>query len=142
MAIASGLPVPEIYVLDSEAGINAFAAGLDHSNAAIAVTRGALEQLDRAELQGVIAHELGRDAGGDAARFAELKTLRDPARLERALARLTELPARSKRGVLTRLLALIRHDRELRTRELELFRVVGATLGCPLPPSGPRPRVT
>lgn len=85
---------------------------------------------------------LGHDAGDDAACFAELKPLRDPARLERALARLTELPARSKRGVLTGLLALIRHDRELRTRELELLRVVGATLGCPLPPSGPRLRVT
>lgn len=65
MAIASGLPVPEIYVLEHEAGINAFAAGLTHSDAAIAVTRGALERLNRAELQGVIAHEFSHVLNGD-----------------------------------------------------------------------------
>lgn len=65
MAIASGLPVPEIYVLDSEPGINAFAAGLTHGDAAITVTRGALERLDRDELQGVIAHEFSHILNGD-----------------------------------------------------------------------------
>jgi Zn-dependent protease with chaperone function len=65
MAIASGVPVPEIYILEQEAGINAFAAGLATSNAAIAVTRGALEQLDRAELQGVVAHEFSHILNGD-----------------------------------------------------------------------------
>jgi Zn-dependent protease with chaperone function len=65
MALASGLPVPEIYVLEQEAGINAFAAGLSPTNAAIAVTRGALEQLERAELQGVIAHEFSHILHGD-----------------------------------------------------------------------------
>jgi Zn-dependent protease with chaperone function len=65
MALASGLPVPEIYVLEQEAGINAFAAGLTPADAAIAVTRGALERLDRAELQGVIAHEFSHVANGD-----------------------------------------------------------------------------
>src|SRR5690606_22175265 len=65
MALASGLPVPEIYVLEHEAGINAFAAGLAPANAAVAVTRGALERLDRAELQGVIAHEFSHIANGD-----------------------------------------------------------------------------
>jgi Zn-dependent protease with chaperone function len=65
MALASGLPVPEIYVLERESGINAFAAGLAPANAAVAVTRGALERLDRAELQGVIAHEFSHIANGD-----------------------------------------------------------------------------
>lgn len=65
MAIASGLPVPEIYVLEQEAGINAFAAGLSESDAAVAVTRGALDRLQRAELQGVIAHEFSHILNGD-----------------------------------------------------------------------------
>lgn len=65
MAIASGVPVPEIYVLEHEDSINAFAAGHLPANAAIAVTRGALEQLSRAELQGVIAHEFGHVLNGD-----------------------------------------------------------------------------
>ena len=65
MAIASGLGVPEIYVLEEEPGINAFAAGLTHTDAAVAVTRGALERLDRAELQGVIAHEFSHILNGD-----------------------------------------------------------------------------
>jgi Zn-dependent protease with chaperone function len=65
MAIASGLPVPEIYVLEQEAGINAFAAGLTHADAAIAVTRGSLERLTRSELQGVIAHEFSHVLNGD-----------------------------------------------------------------------------
>jgi Zn-dependent protease with chaperone function len=65
IALASGMPVPEIYVLEQEAGINAFAAGLTHANAAITVTRGALERLDRAELQGVIAHEFSHILNGD-----------------------------------------------------------------------------
>ena len=60
-----GLPVPEIYVLEQEAGINAFAAGLSPADAAIAVTRGALEHLERAELQGVIAHEFSHILNGD-----------------------------------------------------------------------------
>lgn len=65
MSIASGMPVPTIFVLEQEAGINAFAAGLTPANAAIAVTRGALEKLERAELQGVIAHEFSHIANGD-----------------------------------------------------------------------------
>lgn len=65
MAIASGIPAPEIYVLESEPGINAFAAGLTTGDAAIAVTRGALEILDRDELQGVIAHEFSHVLNGD-----------------------------------------------------------------------------
>ena len=65
MAIASGVPVPRVYVLDREAGINAFAAGHNPSNAAIAVTRGALLNLSRDELQGVIAHEFSHVLNGD-----------------------------------------------------------------------------
>ena len=65
LAIASGVPVPQIYVLEREAGINAFAAGYSSANAAIAVTRGALVNLDRDELQGVIAHEFSHVLNGD-----------------------------------------------------------------------------
>ncbi len=65
MAIASGVPVPEIYVLEEENGINAFAAGYAPGDAAIAVTRGTLELLNRDELQGVIAHEFSHVLNGD-----------------------------------------------------------------------------
>ena len=65
MAIASGVPVPEIYVLEQEMGINAFAAGFAPGDAAIAVTRGTLELLDRDELQGVIGHEFSHVLNGD-----------------------------------------------------------------------------
>ena len=65
MAIASGVPVPAIYVLEEESGINAFAAGFAPSDAAVAVTRGTLELLDRNELQGVIAHEFSHILNGD-----------------------------------------------------------------------------
>ena len=65
MSIASSVPVPEIYVLESEPGINAFAAGFTTGDAAIAVTRGCLERLSRDELQGVIAHEFSHILNGD-----------------------------------------------------------------------------
>lgn len=65
LAIASGTPVPELFVLEGEPGINAFAAGWSPSDAAVAVTRGALEQLNRDELQGVIAHEFSHVVNGD-----------------------------------------------------------------------------
>ncbi len=65
IALASGVPVPEIYVLEQESGINAFAAGFTPSDAAVAVTRGALEKLNRSELQGVIAHEFSHILNGD-----------------------------------------------------------------------------
>ena len=57
IAIASGVPVPRVYVLEHEAAINAFAAGYSSSDAVVAVTRGALDRLNRDELQGVVAHE-------------------------------------------------------------------------------------
>jgi Zn-dependent protease with chaperone function len=65
IALAAGVSVPEIYVLEKEAGINAFAAGFSPSDAAIAVTRGCLEKLSREELQGVIAHEFSHILNGD-----------------------------------------------------------------------------
>ena len=65
IAIASGVPVPKLYVMEHEAGINAFAAGYSPSDAAVAVTRGALERLNRDELQGVIAHEFSHILNGD-----------------------------------------------------------------------------
>lgn len=65
MAIASGVPVPDVYVMEQEEGINAFAAGFEPGDAAIAVTRGTLELLDRDELQGVIAHEFSHILNGD-----------------------------------------------------------------------------
>lgn len=65
MAIASGVPVPQIHVMEDEAGINAFAAGYAPDDAVIAVTRGALERLNRDELQAVIAHEFSHVLNGD-----------------------------------------------------------------------------
>src|SRR5688572_32840735 len=65
MAIASGVTMPEVYVLENEDGINAFAAGNSPADAAIAVTRGAVMRLKRDELQGVIAHEFSHILNGD-----------------------------------------------------------------------------
>ena len=65
MAIASGVAVPPVYVLRDEQGINAFAAGYAPNQAVIAVTRGALEQLNRDELQAVIGHEFSHILNGD-----------------------------------------------------------------------------
>jgi Zn-dependent protease with chaperone function len=65
MSIASGLPAPEIWILDEERGINAFAAGTDPANAVVGVTRGCLERLTRDELQGVVAHEFSHILNGD-----------------------------------------------------------------------------
>jgi Zn-dependent protease with chaperone function len=65
MAIASGTPVPPVYIMDQEPGINAFAAGYRAEDAVIGVTRGAAERLDRDQLQGVIAHEFSHILSGD-----------------------------------------------------------------------------
>jgi Zn-dependent protease with chaperone function len=65
MSIASGIPVPRVYVLQHEQGINAFAAGLKPGQAVIGITRGTLEQLTRDELQGVVAHEFSHIFNGD-----------------------------------------------------------------------------
>ena len=64
MAIASGTPVPPVYLME-EAGINAFAAGYSPSDAVIGLTRGAIETLNRNQLQGVVAHEFSHIFHGD-----------------------------------------------------------------------------
>lgn len=65
MALAAGMPVPPVYVLDREMGINAFAAGHTVNDAIIGVNRGTLETLNRDELQGVIGHEMSHILNGD-----------------------------------------------------------------------------
>jgi Zn-dependent protease with chaperone function len=65
MAIASGVPVPQIYLLENERGINAFAVGYRPGNAVVAVTYGTMTGLTRDELQGVIAHEFSHILNGD-----------------------------------------------------------------------------
>ncbi len=65
MALASGLPVPLCFVIDADETINAFAAGNTPQDAAVGVTRGALRNLSRDELQGVIAHEFSHIGNGD-----------------------------------------------------------------------------
>ncbi len=65
MSIASGTPMPQVFVLDAESGINAFAAGHTTSDAAVTVTRGCLRSLKRDELQGVIGHEFSHILNGD-----------------------------------------------------------------------------
>jgi Zn-dependent protease with chaperone function/uncharacterized tellurite resistance protein B-like protein len=65
IALASGVPVPRVFVLEDEPGINAFAAGFSLGDAAVAVTRGTMERLGRDELQGVVAHEFSHILNGD-----------------------------------------------------------------------------
>lgn len=65
MALASGVPVPEVFVMEGEDGVNAFAAGHTPSDAAVTVTRGALRRLNREQLQGVVAHEFSHILNGD-----------------------------------------------------------------------------
>ncbi len=65
MALAAGTVVPQVYLLDDEPGINAFAAGFSPRDAVIGVTRGCVERLTRDELQGVIAHEFSHIVNGD-----------------------------------------------------------------------------
>jgi Zn-dependent protease with chaperone function len=65
IAIASGVPVPEVYVLEDEPAINAFASGYTPADAAVTVTRGCMDKLTRDELQGVVAHEFSHVLNGD-----------------------------------------------------------------------------
>jgi len=65
MAIASSVPMPEVYVLDGEQGINAFAAGYAMDDAVVGVTEGCMRNLSRDELQGVIAHEFSHILNND-----------------------------------------------------------------------------
>ena len=65
MSIASGIPAPQLYVLDKESGINAFVAGFRPSETVLVVTQGTLNELNRDELQGVIAHEFSHIFNAD-----------------------------------------------------------------------------
>jgi len=65
MAIASGIPVPIVFLLEKEPAINAFAAGFSPDTAVIGITRGAVDHLNRDELQGVVAHEFSHIFNGD-----------------------------------------------------------------------------
>jgi Zn-dependent protease with chaperone function len=65
MALASGVPVPPVFVLENESSINAFAAGHEPGDAVVAVSRGCLDYLDREELQGVLGHEFSHILNGD-----------------------------------------------------------------------------
>ena len=65
MALAAGLPVPPVYVLPNERGINAFAAGISPADAVIGITQGSLRSFNREQLQGVIAHEFSHILNGD-----------------------------------------------------------------------------
>jgi len=64
LCITAGLPTPKIYIIDDTAP-NAFATGRDPEHAVVAVTKGLLQKLDRAELEGVIAHELSHVGNRD-----------------------------------------------------------------------------
>jgi heat shock protein HtpX len=64
LCIAAGLPMPKIYIIDEDQP-NAFATGRDKEHAVVAVTRGLLERLEKAELEGVIAHELAHIGNKD-----------------------------------------------------------------------------
>jgi len=65
MSIASGMPMPSVYIMDDEMGINAFVAGLKPSVTVLVVTKGCLEKLSRDELQGVIGHEFSHIFNAD-----------------------------------------------------------------------------
>jgi len=65
MALASSMAVPSVYVLKQEKGVNAFAAGISTDDAVVAVSQGAMEQLNREQLQGVVAHEFSHILNGD-----------------------------------------------------------------------------
>jgi Zn-dependent protease with chaperone function len=65
MSLAAGVPIPTVYIMDKEHGINAFAAGFSPQEAVISVNRGTVDLLSREELQGVIAHEFSHILNGD-----------------------------------------------------------------------------
>src|SRR4029078_213165 len=65
MALASGVPVPPVFLLSEEQGINAFAAGYSPSDAVGGITRGTAQHLTRDQLQGVVAHEFSHILNGD-----------------------------------------------------------------------------
>jgi Zn-dependent protease with chaperone function len=99
MAIASGVPVPEVYLLPDEPSINAFAAGWGTHDAVIAVSAGALQQLSRDELQGVVAHEYSHVLYGDCRLNIRLMGLLYGIMMLTVFAQLLRLLLRGGRGV-------------------------------------------
>ena len=97
LALAAGTPVPRVYLLEQERGINAFAAGLEPTNAAVAVTRGAVELLTRDELQGVLAHEFSHILNGDMALNVRLMALLHGILVLSQLGRQLAVPRREER---------------------------------------------
>ena len=75
MSIASGVPMPQVYLLEDEDGLNAFAAGHTTSDAVVTVTAGSMKKLSRDELQGVIGHEFSHILNGDMRLNVRLITL-------------------------------------------------------------------
>ncbi len=75
MAISSGIPAPVVYLLENESCINSFVVGQEPSDAILYVTRGAIDDLSRDELQGMVAHEYGHIANGDLAITARVISL-------------------------------------------------------------------
>jgi Zn-dependent protease with chaperone function len=120
MALASGVPVPDIYVLDDEAAINAFAAGNTPGDAVVAVTRGTLENLNRDQLQGVVAHEFSHILNGDMRLNVRLMGVLNGILLLAILGRIIfEISARTGGSV--------RSDRDGKNSQVPLF-LVGAAL--------------
>lgn len=66
MSLASGVPLPAMYVLPSEKGVNAFVAGFDVQDTVLVLTQGAVDELDNDSLYGLIGHEFGHILHGDA----------------------------------------------------------------------------
>ncbi len=75
MALAAHQPIPRLYVMDHDPAINALAVGLSREDVAVILTRGAIERLNRDELQGVVAHEVAHLAGGDVVVHSQLAAM-------------------------------------------------------------------
>lgn len=101
MAIASGIAIPAVYVLEGEQGLNAFAAGFSPNEAVVAVTRGLLVTMNRDQLQGVVGHEMSHILNGDMRLNIRLLAMLHGLLVVYLLGRyVTEISARSRdRGV-------------------------------------------
>jgi Zn-dependent protease with chaperone function len=75
MALAAHQPIPRLHVMEQESSINALAIGMTREDSAVILTRGAIERLNRDELQGVVAHEVAHLASGDVAVNSQLAAM-------------------------------------------------------------------